>query len=105
MQFPERMMYESVKIRTYLGSTGTGARYTEAVTYPARISYENKLIRTSTGKEIVSASSVILPARARGAARIASKITLPGETFERTIEAGGLVMGMRSISHVKVDLA
>lgn len=104
MKISKRLLPQRVVVRTYLGSSSIGERYADPVEIPARIKFENKLIRASFGQEIVSDSELMLAADAKDIAVIKSKVLLPGETVERTIESGGPVMGWRDVSHVRVDL-
>lgn len=104
MKVPKRLLRQRVVVRKYLGQSSLGAVYDDPVELPARIKFENKLIRASFGQEIVSDSELMLAADAKDIAVIGSKVLLPGETVERTIESGGPVMGWREITHVRVDL-
>lgn len=104
MRLPKRLLPSRVTIRPYQGSGSVGPIYGEAVEVPARIAYENKLIRDRNGSEIVSGSQLMLAADAVELAALGSKVTLPHDEIERTIESGGPVMGMRGVSHIRVDL-
>lgn len=104
MKISKRLLPQRVVIRTYRGRSGVGEIYDDPVEVPARIAYENKLIRSRGGSEVVSGSQLLLAADAVELALLGSKVTLPHDNVERTIESGGPVMGMRKISHVRVQL-
>lgn len=104
MRIPKRLLPSKVVIRKYLGRTSLGDTYADPVEMPARIKYENKMIRDSQGAEVVSGSRLMLGAEALDVAVIGSKVELPHDDTERKIESGGAVMGMRGVSHVRVDL-
>lgn len=104
MKLSKRLLPSRVTIRPYLGSGAFGDVYGETVEVPARIAYENKLIRDRRGREVVSGSQLLLAADAIELAALGGKVTLPHVSGEWTIESGGPVMGMRGISHVRVEL-
>lgn len=104
MKVSKRLLPSRVTIRPYLGDGAYGPVYGETVEVPARIAYENRLIRDRQGSEVVSGSQLMLAADAIEVTALGGKVTLPHDGIERTIESGGPVMGMRGISHVRVDL-
>lgn len=104
MRLPKRLLPSKVVIRKYLGSGAYGDVYDDPVELPARIQYENKMIRDRQGAEVVSGSKLMLGPEAVDVAVLGSKVELPLDDTERKIESGGPVMGMRGVSHVRVDL-
>lgn len=104
MRLPKRFLPSRVTIRPYEGSGGRGPIYGDPVEVPARIAYENRLIRDRQGQEVVSGSQLVLAADAIELAALGGKVKLPLDQAERTIESGGPVMGMRGVSHIRVDL-
>lgn len=104
MRIPKRLLPSRVVIETYLGTGGYGDFYADPVELPARIKYENKMIRNSKGAEVVSGSQLMLGPEALDVAKLGSKVALPYDDTVRKIESGGPVMGMRGVSHIQVDL-
>lgn len=104
MKVSKRLLPSKVVIRKYLGRGGYGDIFDDPVEVPARIAYDNKLITSRSGSEVVSGSQLLLAADTVELAVLGSKVTIPHESRELTIESGGPVMGMRGISHVRVHL-
>lgn len=106
MLVPKAAYPETVTVQRYLGRNAYGEDiYSDPVEHPARISYENKIVRDEVGEEVVSSSQVMLPAAAQGDINLGGRVTLPlDNTGARRVMSGGPVMGWRSVSHLQYDL-
>ena len=105
MKLPKRLLTQKITLYPYEGEGAYDSIFGDPIEVPARVSYENKLVRSRTGSEQVSNSSLLLAADMARLAVPGSKVVLPKDTADyRKIESGGPVMGMRGISHVRVDL-
>ena len=100
---PRRLLPQAVTIRAYEGSGAYGDVFSAAMTYPARVARENKLVRNRAGDEVVASSTIItVPAVD---CPPGSKVKLPGETSERTTITYAPHIGARKVHHVEIDVA
>lgn len=105
MKLPKRLLTQKITLYPYEGEGAYNPVFGDPIEVRARVNYENKLVRSRHGSEEVSNSSLLLAADVAGVAVPGSRVVLPEDTADyRTIESGGPVMGMRGISHVRVDL-
>ena len=103
MSIPARVLPQTVTIRAYLGTGAYGDVFDTATDYPARVRRENRLVRDSDGAEVVSSSTVVTIPDCT--CPPGSKITLPGETGERTTITYAPHVGAREVHHVEIDVA
>jgi hypothetical protein len=89
-------MTQQVKIKPYLGTTGSGGRlYDTERTYPCRTQEDNTPIFTATGQQVVSKATIeVYPRATDGTVLVAinvdSFITLPDGTSPRILHAGAV---------------
>lgn len=73
------------------------------MTVPARIEFENKLIRDATGNEVVSAATIWLQP-AEGLPTVGAVVTLP-DTSVRPVIARADQVGARNVELVRLDVS
>ena len=104
LSIPEHLLRQKVTIRAFKGSGAYGDVYEAAVTVRCRVDMTRRVVRSQAGAEVVAEAAILLPASVR--CPVGSKVTLPGETVERTtLTYSPKIAGWRAPHHVEVATA
>lgn len=102
MSLPARWRTHTISVEPYLGSGAYGAVYGPAVEVACRVEDVTKLVRGSSGDEVVSSSTVfcdtdvVIPAE--------SRVTLPNRVTT-VLSVSNPSTGWSSLDHLEVNLA
>ena len=97
---PARLMPHTVTIEAFKGTGAYGDTFDPPVSYPARVDWTRRLVRTGPATESVSEATVLLKPDVRCPAK--SLIKLPGETEGRRVYTFSPIMEARAVHHVEV---
>lgn len=100
---PKRLLPEQLTYRPLIGSGPYGDVYGDPVTVAARVEYENKLIRDSTGNQVVAAATIWLQP-AEGLPTVGAVVTLPDGSVRPVIARADQV-GARNVELVRLDVS
>lgn len=100
---PTRLLPQQLTYRPLVGSGPYGDVYGDPVTVPARIEFTNKLIRDSSGSEVVAAASIYLQP-ADGLPTVGAVVTLPDGSVRPVIARADKV-GARNVEMVTLDVS
>lgn len=97
---PRRLLPQTVTVEPYIGTNGWGEQlYDPPATWRARVQSRRQLVRSRGGDEVVSETTITLPAKA--VVPLDSRITLPDGTITHALTYGRLT-GAHEVHHVTV---
>lgn len=73
-----RLFTQTVSVETYLGTGTTGPKYAAPVTVACFINDARKLVRDSTGSEVVSETTIYAPLAAHADFPVKARVTVNG---------------------------
>lgn len=98
---PARLLPQQITYTPYLGEGAYGPVYGAPVTVRARVNYERRLVRNSTGIEVTSSATVYLQPGAT--LTTGDTVTMPDGTSRQVIAVAQHV-GQRDVEVVEVDV-
>lgn len=99
-RIPSRLLPQRVTIKPLTGVGAYGNTYGPPVVLPARVDMTRKVVRSTTGVEVVAEATVVLPPGT--VCPPDSLVTMPGEDRERATLTYSPVVGARDVHHVEV---
>lgn len=100
---PKRLLPQRVTYAPYLGSGPEGDVYGDPITVPARVQFQNKLIRDNTGSEVISAATIYMQPQTTPPT-VGTLVDLPDGT-SRPVIAFALTVGARTTELLTVEVS
>ena len=100
-----RLFTQSVSVKTYLGQGSFGPEYAPAVDVQCFVNDARKLVRNSTGDEVVSETTLYAPLSSYGSFTAQSLVTVNGRDASVITVYRRDSVGPASAHHVEVTLS
>lgn len=101
MRAPLFMFPDTVTIKPFKGTSAYGKVFDPEISSRARVERKRRLIKKSTGEEVVSEVTLFLPHTQKDL-KAESEILIDGA--KHTVQISNPIKGFRSISHVEAFL-